>query len=37
MRKTITEDLSEGVKPGLSVFDMDSSKVGYVDMADRSG
>lgn len=34
MRKTITEDLSEGVTPALSVFDMDSSKVGYVDMAD---
>jgi hypothetical protein len=34
MARTITEDLSEGVKPGLSVFDMDASRIGYVDAAD---
>lgn len=34
MARTITEDLIEGVKPGLSVFDMDAGRIGYVDAAD---
>jgi len=35
MDKTITEDLRNGVKVGLTVYDADGSRVGYVDQVDK--
>ncbi len=35
MDKTITEDVGNAVKVGLTVYDGDGSKVGYVDQVDK--